>query len=485
MTIVFEAYTAPASRTSATLAGANGSPRGSFMQSGEVALLGRQTGAKFSATWELTGTLSGAQGSPRAAFFSADALRGVNGAPAGKFYQSSGSLVGTHGAPRGLFGFAEPALAARSGAVTGLFSAAPATNGAVLAGTTSGASWSSTSTYAETWNGSIGTHGAPRGFFAQTGEVALLGRQALPPRSSFMQAITVQNYVGMNLGLYAYVGANNPAIQALIDSFRAQDAQSAAFILAILDLFSASDTYSELLHALQALHDGLSLVDIARLLYTEHLLDHFIASGVMTGKAQITLLLADSWVAHDAPISKSQVLAAIADAMYVSVSFSTGEDTYTAWVMTPQTRAMRSYSNWPFNSFAVMNDQFLATGPQGVYKVGGATDAGALITARVRTGLMDFGTRRLKRIDRAYLGYTSTGTLCLRVCATTATGDKTEYTYSMVPQTANAAREGRIGVGRGTRSVYFSFELNNEIDGSNFELLDMTLLPIVLTGRVI
>src|SRR5215469_5006804 len=157
MTIVFEAYTAPPSRTSATLGAANGAPRGAFAQTGEVALRGRQSGPKFSAAWELTGTLSGSHGSPKSALFAASALRGANGSPSGRFYQSAGALAATNGGPHSYFGNG-PALVARTTAASGGFAAAPAIYGVVLQGSMPYPSWSSTTTYAETWSGLIGVH---------------------------------------------------------------------------------------------------------------------------------------------------------------------------------------------------------------------------------------------------------------------------------------------------------------------------------------
>jgi hypothetical protein len=282
-----------------------------------------------------------------------------------------------------------------------------------------------------------------------------------------------------------YTASVKPPIYLLQDNVSVADAQRAAFIQALFDLMTTSDTYASLAHALQALTDGMSLSGLASLIYTAGLLDSFIASGVLNSYAQITALLADGLEFDGTAGAMSQILAAINDGLYIHVTLSTGQDTYTAWVMTPETKAMRSYSNWPFNSYAQLGNTILAAGAGGIYQLGGPTDLGAVISARVRSGLLDFGTRKLKRIDRAYLGYTSSGTLCLRVCATAMTGELTEYTYQMVAHTGSAPREGRIQVGRGTRSVYWSFELCNDASGSDFELYDMTVLPMALTGRII
>lgn len=306
-------------------------------------------------------------------------------------------------------------------------------------------------------------------------------------RSVGFAVIQPQNFVFclQSPGYVAAVATGAPGgYNTVIDRVALADAQHAAFIQAIFDLMRYDDAYATLTQALQALSDGMSLYDLATLVYTAGLLDVFIASGTLTSTAQITALLSDSFVFDETADAKSQILAAINDGLYIHVTLTTGQDTYTAWVMTPETKALRSYSNWPFNSYAQLDGMALAAGPLGVYRLGGKTDAGAAIMARVRSGLLNFGSMRLKRIDRAYLGYTSSGTLCLRVCALSETGDKTEYTYKMIAQPSVAPVEGRIPVGRGPRSVYWSFEICNDATGSDFELHDISVLPMVLTGRI-
>ena len=137
-------------------------------------------------------------------------------------------------------------------------------------------------------------------------------------------------------------------------------------MLALLDLFNGSDTYRVLVRALQALDDGLSLADLAQAIYTAHLADAFIGSIVTKNAAQLTVLLADAMSVADAPLSVSRVLAILADSFHATLTLNTGDDLYTAWVMTPETRAMRRYTNWPFNSYAVVNGQLLAASATGV-----------------------------------------------------------------------------------------------------------------------
>lgn len=234
------------------------------------------------------------------------------------------------------------------------------------------------------------------------------------------------------------------------------------------------------------LADGVSLTETLTQYVTAFaaLLDSWQATAAQTTSAILHALLSDTAALSDSLSDYLQIKQALIDGAQFGITLYTGQDTYVAWVMTAPTRAMRRYLNYPFNSFGELDGRLCGANDKGVYWLDGDTDDGTPIPAMVRTGLLDFGTRQLKQMDRAYLGYTSDGTLCLRVTTTSETGDKVEYTYQMTPVTADAPREQRVKIGRGMRSVYWQFELTNDSNGSSFELHDVSMLPIVLTRRV-
>lgn len=254
-------------------------------------------------------------------------------------------------------------------------------------------------------------------------------------------------------------------------------------IQALLDLFQISDVYAHTAQVLQSMEDGISLADVAAMIWQADLVDSFIATAVGNGMAQLTVMLADAIDVSDSTTSLSTVLAAIRDGFYVTLTLRDGDDVYTAWVMTPENRAMRSYSSWPFNSIATIGGQLFGAADDGLYLLGGDTDAGQAILASIRTGRLSLGNTRLKRIDRAYIGANTAGTLLLKVEATTIAGDRLQQVYRMTPAFTDEPREHRVDVGRGFRSVYWTFELANDTDGADFELHDMQVLPLTLSGR--
>ena len=159
-----------------------------------------------------------------------------------------------------------------------------------------------------------------------------------------------------------------------------------------------------------------------------------------------------------------------------------GNDYFNAYVMNTQTSAMSQYNNYAFNAFASFNNTTFGSFGNNIYELTGPDDAGTQIDALLRTGMTDFGDSRYKRIHGAYMGYTSDGTVVLRV-TTTDSGDKKTYWYRSIAQTANSSRELRIPVGKGLQSRYWQFELINET-GADFEIDVLELVPVMLDRRI-
>lgn len=297
--------------------------------------------------------------------------------------------------------------------------------------------------------------------------------QAVSRVATLYQLPTVQSYgsVGITLGLS--------------DSFMGTETHSSDVVHALMDLIQCSSTYSSMAEVVQALADGMSLADIAQFIWEAGLTDAFVASGVLEGQAQITVMLADGVKVDDAANAITEILAALHDGFYASLTLRGGDDDYSAWVMTPETKAMRSYSNFPFNSYATVGGQFIGINEKGIYRFGGATDDGVAIRSSIRTGLMQFGDQSMSAVNTAYVGTTTSGALLLRVQATTVKGQRIEQTYRGIPSVADDARAMRIKVGRGFRSVYWIFELCNDVDGAEFEVHDWHVLPVSLTGKLI
>lgn len=148
-------------------------------------------------------------------------------------------------------------------------------------------------------------------------------------------------------------------------------------------------------------------------------------------------------------------------------------------VMQTETNSLATYANYPFNSFAQFNGVYLGASGTGIFALTGDTDNGAMIPAAARVGITDFSTSHLKRVDRLYVGYRSTGNLVLRVF----TDEVTERDYLLPTNFAKGLHGNRLRLGKGLEARYWQFEVNNQ-NGSYFDMNMIELVPTVLKRRV-
>lgn len=191
----------------------------------------------------------------------------------------------------------------------------------------------------------------------------------------------------------------------------------------------------------------------------------------------------DGLALGDGAVTFAQIQALVRSGLSLMAQVTLADAPQIAWVMNTESRAVFTYDQWPFNSYAEFGGRHLAAGPAGIYALAGDTDAGVPILAKIRTGLMDMGTSAKKRIESMYLGYSSDGRLGLRVITTMPGGEKQAFDYVMKLRAADATTTNRIKIGRGHASRYYAFELSN-VDGSDFTLNGAELLPMVLDRRI-
>lgn len=152
---------------------------------------------------------------------------------------------------------------------------------------------------------------------------------------------------------------------------------------------------------------------------------------------------------------------------------------FSTLAMHTETKALWQYDNFQFNSYAKFNGMYLAAGQGGLFTLGGDTDDGALIDAAARVGITDFGTSYLKRVDRAYVGYRTTGNLVIRVF----TDEVHVRDYLLQTSLARGLHGNHTRIGKGLAARYWQFEVRN-MHGSQFELNIIELKPTHLRRRI-
>lgn len=163
--------------------------------------------------------------------------------------------------------------------------------------------------------------------------------------------------------------------------------------------------------------------------------------------------------------------------------FKTSGEVIQGWVMNVEgDRPFSEYTGFEFNSMTRIGDRYFGAADAGLYTLSGDTDAGAQIDAHLSSMMLDFGSTAQKRVVAAYLGYTSTGTVVLKVRSVDE-GKLVEHWYEANEVVADAPRDGYRPLGRGLKSRYWQFELAN-VDGADFEIDKLELQPIMLSRRV-
>lgn len=129
-----------------------------------------------------------------------------------------------------------------------------------------------------------------------------------------------------------------------------------------------------------------------------------------------------------------------------------------------------------YNSMCKFNGKYLGATSTGLFEMGGTTDAGAQIPARVDSGLFDLGTYRKKRFRQFQFGIETSGQLKLSVF-----GDGEQWGEYEVSG-YNGVQVIRVPIIRNARGAYWQWRLEN-VDGAPFSLYSVTCSPVILLRR--
>lgn len=291
--------------------------------------------------------------------------------------------------------------------------------------------------------------------------------------------------VSEGIGLDDGPAASQTIVAAIVDALRlfAGPGATQEVLRAVASALALRDVNARV-HR-ESLSDSIAIADEMQTLIEHYLrmLDSIALSATPAGTAVIGAIVEEAFALGDTAAWTAEVLARLRSGLELSLSIRIDDDVFVAWVMNAETKAFSSYEQFPFNSFAHINGRYYGCSDDGIYELSGDDDDGEPIAARVRTGLSNLGTGRMKRIPSMYLGYTADGALVLKVVTTSPQGDKEEHWYRLTPRTAHATREGRIKIGRGLKSVFWGFEISN-VDGAQFALDDLQLFPMMCDRRI-
>lgn len=203
--------------------------------------------------------------------------------------------------------------------------------------------------------------------------------------------------------------------------------------------------------------------------------------GSATPSLRLTAIVAEGMDLGAAHANTLELFARASEDLLLYATFRHGDTEYSGWVLNGG--APSEYTNYPFNGFAAFAGKYYGTADDGLYELAGDTDAGDPIDVRLKTALMDFGTSVLKRAPDVYVSIANGNTLVLRVVTTGRNGVQREDVYTATVPAGSALHNSRVKVGAGLESTYWQWELQN-VDGSAFELDELTFRPVVLSRRL-
>lgn len=156
-------------------------------------------------------------------------------------------------------------------------------------------------------------------------------------------------------------------------------------------------------------------------------------------------------------------------------------DSYVVWVSNSDTFAHSQYHGFNFNSACRLGDHYYGAGitdeGDGIHLLEGDKDGQTEIQYYITLPTSEFGTSRVKRIPKVYMGFSQDGDMRLRVI----THDGVDRVYAF-NRTSDGYSDNGSAVGRGVKSRYFTFDLYNG-KGQDLEMEYIEFFP-VLTSRL-
>lgn len=214
------------------------------------------------------------------------------------------------------------------------------------------------------------------------------------------------------------------------------------------------------------------------------LVDELLLGAAGASAVTLVAVLKDSISFEDGILEQLEARAVLRDSLHFMMRLQLEDGEYVAWVMDTRSKAQWRYTNYPFNSFMRVGGVDIGATDTGLYVLDGDDDAGEPIHWKLRAGLSTMGSRALKRYPAVYLGYAATGDVLLRVVVANAEDSIREaHTYRLRARAAESMREGRVPIGKGLKSVYWDW-IMEDVDGGEIELDTVEFLPMQLERRV-
>ncbi len=289
------------------------------------------------------------------------------------------------------------------------------------------------------------------------------------------------------LALTGAAAANPLFLGALVDTLHATGVAASRLdaVAAVAEALALESLISNgwSIQATESLEFSTALTQTASLV--GNLVDQAALSAGVTNALRLVAIGSESLGLADSLTTTLQLTAEARDGLLLYATIRLGDIEYAGWVLNAKTKAPSQYTNFPFESLATFQGRSFGAGEGGIFELAGDDDAGEDIVASIRTGLMDWGNSRKKRVPDVYIGYSGTGRIVLKVVTTTDTGEKVQdwYLQNADARTGTETRTGKFDLGRGLASRFWSFELANKAGGT-LDLASIEFRRLILDRRI-
>lgn len=157
---------------------------------------------------------------------------------------------------------------------------------------------------------------------------------------------------------------------------------------------------------------------------------------------------------------------------------------FTTWVVNTRTQAVTEYSNYNFNSFLSIGNEYYGLNSDGLWLLNAQTDDGDNIVSSIKGAMLALGGSRFSQLDGVYLGVrvdTNARSWVLKLIVPRAGvgGGPKEFFYQFRPRDMETTR---VNIGKGFRYRYFQWEIIT--DGADFDLDAIEFVPVISKRRV-
>src|SRR5574337_1255588 len=114
------------------------------------------------------------------------------------------------------------------------------------------------------------------------------------------------------------------------------------------------------------------------------LLEEAIATDTPANSLSLTVTATETADADDSLTNLAHFFETLDESAVAAVTIRLGDDVYTGWALNTEEGAVSEFQRYEFNSFCQLRGEYYAAGTDGIYRIGGSSDAGEAIVGYLK-----------------------------------------------------------------------------------------------------